>query len=63
MNGRGKLGLMAALLAVSALGGPEMLPTKRDEKPPRKFTDQRKAEAEAKRQRKNEKRRKHGDRS
>lgn len=65
MTTRGKLGLMAALLAIGALGGPEMLPAKRDGKPPRKFTDQRKAEAEAKRQRKNEKRRAqhHGNRS
>ena len=60
MSARGKMGLAALMLA---LGGAEMQPAKRDEKPPRKFTDQRKAEAEAKRQRKNAKRRQqHGDR-
>lgn len=63
MSARGRMGLAALMLALGALGGEEMRPTKRDEKPPRKFTDQRKAEAEAKRQRKNEKRRRqHGNR-
>lgn len=63
MSARGKMGLAALMLALGALGGAEMQPAKRDGKPPRKFTDQRKAEAEAKRQRKNAKRRQqHGDR-
>ncbi len=57
MNTRGRMGIAALMLALGALNqGPEMRPTKRDEKPPRKFTDQRIAEAEAKRQRKNAKR-------